>query len=426
MNRFFWPREIRHFLLPVRIFAPVLVLTALLSAGCSTDLAIEPEESQYSEAGLLLSTYAVSFAPTFVGRTSTQTIGLEYGDTVQARVHILLSANSVFRVSPDSLNLNKTTKSGTITVSFTPQSTDSVFHAYVYLITTNWTDTTHLTTDTVGVDSVKIAGKGENFYLDMEMVYIPSGSFVMGTDSAAVDSLYYDNRDELPAHEVHLSAFLIGRYEVTNIQYYEFWKEEGEDRTPADTSAIGRWPDVALSKPNFPVIGVSWEDAMAFCRWLSLRTGEHYTLPTEAQWEYVARGGQNRYYPWSLLEEEPVDSAEQAIPDEQRANVKRGGDGYTFTAPVNAFPEGASAFGPLNMAGNAMEWCLDHYDPEYYSSDQIWQDPQGSTDIEHQFYRVVRGGSYLTSLEQVHSANRSAVAPDNREIDIGFRVVRLP
>lgn len=412
--------------LTARMFAPVLVLIVLLSAACDTDLAIEPEESQYSEAGLLLSTYAVSFAPTFIGQTSTQTISLEYGDTVQARVHLILSDSSVFKISPDSLNLSKTTKTGTITVSFTPQSTDSVFHAYIYLVTTNWKDTTHLATDTVGVDSVKIAGTGENFYLDMEMVYIPSGSFVMGADSSSVDSIYYDNRDELPAHEVHLSAFLIGRYEVTNIQYYEFWKEEGAERTPADTSAIGKWPAVALAKPNFPVIGVSWEDAMAFCRWLSLRTGEHYTLPTEAQWEYAAGGGQSRLYPWSWLEEEPVDSAEQAIPTSQRANVKQGGDGYTFTAPVNAFLEGASAFGPLNMAGNASEWCLDHYDPDYYATDQVWQDPQGSTDIEHQFYRVVRGGSYLTGLDQARVANRSAVAPDNREIDIGFRVVRLP
>ena len=98
MNRLFRFLRIRHILFPARIIAPALVLTALLSVDCDTDLAIEPEESQYSEAGLLLSTYVVSFAPTFIGQTSTQTIGLEYGDTVQARVHMVLSDNSVFRV----------------------------------------------------------------------------------------------------------------------------------------------------------------------------------------------------------------------------------------------------------------------------------------------------------------------------------------
>ncbi|MCE5271071.1 SUMF1/EgtB/PvdO family nonheme iron enzyme [bacterium] len=426
MNLFERPVSSGHLRRSAGSVAGLFLLLALLSAGCNSDLAILPEESEYSAAGLKLSTYVISFAPTFIGQASTQTVQVQYGDTVQAKVHLVLSDTSVFRVSPDSLSLNRTTKTGSLTVTFTPTGIDSVCHTNLYLITTGWADTFHVAIDTVGIDSVRVAGAGQNFYLDLEMVFIPGGTFIMGSDSSAVDSIFYDNRDEIPAHEVHLSSFLIGRYEVTNMQYYEFWREEGDSRTPKDTSGIGAWPGVALSKPNFPVIGVSWEDAVAFCRWLSLRTGAHYTLPTEAQWEYVARGGGAREYPWSILEDEPVDSTELAIPLSMRANVKHGGDGYTFTAPVEAFPAGASAFGPLNMAGNAAEWCLDWYNPNYYATEQTWQDPQGSTDLENQFYRVVRGGSYLTEIDQTRTANRSAVAPDNREIDIGFRLVRLP
>ena len=246
----------------------------------------------------------------------------------------------------------------------------------------------------------------------------------MGLDSttAIADSADFD---EIGKHEVTLSDFFIASYEVTNIQYYEFWKEAGTDRTPKDTSAMGAWPDVALNKPNFPAVGVSWLDAVAFCNWLSLRTGERYTLPTEAQWEFVATGGRERKFPWSLLEGE-TDTTSAENPLTVYTNIRRGGDGYTFTAPVDAFPAGASAFGPLNMAGNVWEWCLDWYDPNYYGSQEIFVDPQGSTDPEHQTFRVIRGGSWLDDSHEARCTNRAALAPENREINTGFRVVRLP
>lgn len=406
--------------------APVIALLCVFAAGCDDELPIQPHESRFSEAGLLLSTYSINFDPTFLGRTSASQISVEYGDTLNVRVYLSLSDTSTFSVSPDSLLFTRVARTAKITVNYHPADTDTVHHAKLFLVTAGWADTFHVALDTLGQDSVSLAGTGASYFLDMEMIFIPGGTFVMGTDSASVDSVTSENRDEMPAHNVTLSDFFIGRYEVTNIQYYEFWQENSVGHTPADTAVMGRWPQVALDKPNFPVIGVSWYDALAFCNWLSLRTGERYTLPSEAQWEYVARGGADRLYPWSTPGAEPSDTSSQTVPQSLLANVREGGDGYTFTAPVDAFAAGASAFGPLNMAGNVAEWCLDWYDPEYYSRNEVWVDPGGPKDIEHSFFKVVRGGSWLQPITSARTNNRAAISPQNREINVGFRVVRLP
>jgi len=404
---------------PARFFRPAFFLLFLITA-CSTELPIEPEESLYSATGIKVSVSSINFDPTFIGRTSQRQVDIEYGDTLDMELLLSTSDSTVFSVSPDSVHFSKKKQNAAVTVTYKPRVPDSVNLGYLYLITYGWPDTLRILPDTLGVDSLRLAGVGRGYFLDMEMIFIPGGTFTMGQDSAAVGG-EFKYHDEWDAHQVTLSDFFIGRYEVTNIQYYEFWKEDSTRHTPRDTSVIGRWPNVALDSPNFPVIGVSWNDAAAFCQWLSLRTGERYTLPTEAQWEYVATGGDSmNIYPWSS------DTARANLSPAMLANTRLNGDGYTFTAPVDAFSAGASAFGPFNMAGNVWEWCLDWYDPEYYRQDMLWIDPQGSFDPENQLYKVIRGGSWLEDLDEARNTNRGALDPDNREINVGFRVVRLP
>ena len=437
-------------LLPVRLYRPAFFLAITLLAGCNSDLPITPEESKFSASGLSLSAPAVNFEPTFIGRSSSDTVSVEYGDTVDIVLHLHLSDTLHFTLvagkvkadfsSPDStvVSLSKKVRQLTLTLTYKPQVADQVDLAVLYLETFRWTDSLKTDREPVGVDSVRLAGVGLGYYLDLETIFIPGGVFPMGQDSVASGGSVAFH-DEWNEHQVTVSDFFIGRYEVTNLQYYEFWKEVNSGanpgdttilgHTPRDTSEIGKWPAVALDKPNFPVIGVSWYDALAFCDWLSLRTGERYTLPTEAQWEYVARGGQQREFPWSVTDDSTQAGTDSAGAALILVNVRRGNDGYTFTAPVEAFPSGASAFGPLNMAGNVWEWCFDWYDPDYYrsaDSSAVWVDPQGSTDPEHEIFKVIRGGSWLDDLVEARCTNRSAIAPVNREINVGFRVVRLP
>ena len=407
---------------PARLLRPAFFLVLLAALACSSDLPIEPEDSGFSEAGIKLDAEAVTFNPTVIGRRDTFQLKVEYGDTVNMVLLLSLSDSSHFTTTPDSFFFSKKNKILTVTLTYSPSEAEAPDLGYLYLLTYNFPDTITGLPDTLGVDSLRLSGIGSGKFLDLELMFVRGGRFSMGVDSVTA----WDDaarRDQWGEHEVTLSDFFIGRYEVTNLQYYEFWSEVKPEHTPDDTSLIGVWPQAALTHPNFPVVGVSWEDAAAFCRWLSLRTGESYTLPTEAQWEFVACGGADRQYPWSLVDGETPDSLDPG----PLANTRLGGDGFTFTAPVDAFIDGQSAFGPLNMAGNVWEWCLDWYDPDYYRANyESWIDPQGTRDPEHWVFKVVRGGGWSDDLSQATCDNRSALSPENREFDIGFRVVRNP
>ncbi len=158
---------------------------------------------------------------------------------------------------------------------------------------------------------------------DITMVYIPPGKFIMGAD------------DEKPPYEVDLDGYWIGKYEVTFAQYDKYCEETRSEK-PADRG----W-----GRENRPVINVSWDDAAAYCKWLSQKTGFKFELPTEAQWEKAACGNDRRKYPWGLQE-----------PDKNLAN-------FNFfinkTTPVGSYPSGASPYDLLDMAGNVWEWCSD-------------------------------------------------------------------
>ena len=219
------------------------------------------------------------------------------------------------------------------------------------------------------------------------MVQVPAGEFTIGSPPGQGDD------DEHPAHRVFISAFWLGKSEVTFAQFDAFCAENGRP-LPGDEG----W-----GRGSRPVINVTWEDADAYCRWLSQKSGRRFRLPSEAEWEKAAR----EKYPWG-----------RKSPDRTLVNMKGRDDGYEFTAPVGAFPPGASSYGILDMAGNVWEWTSDWYDAGYYRVSP-GRDPRGPAGGES---RSVRGGSWANGPELIRSANRSSEPPGSRLNVLGFRV----
>jgi formylglycine-generating enzyme required for sulfatase activity len=219
------------------------------------------------------------------------------------------------------------------------------------------------------------------------MVQVPAGEFTIGSPPGQGDD------DEHPAHRVFISAFWLGKSEVTFAQFDVFCADSGRP-LPADEG----W-----GRGSRPVIHVTWEDADAYCRWLSKKSGRRFRLPSEAEWEKAAR----ERYPWG-----------RKSPDRTLVNMKGRDDGYEFTAPVGAFPPGASSYGILDMAGNVWEWTSDWYDAGYYRASP-GRDPRGPVGGES---RSVRGGSWANGPELIRSANRSSERPGSRLNVLGFRV----
>ena len=212
------------------------------------------------------------------------------------------------------------------------------------------------------------------------MARIPAGAFVMGDNQG--------EPDESPEHRVELKTFWMDITEVTYL-LYEKCVAVGKCK-PAE-----KYPD--MTDPKQPVVGVSWDDAAAYCAYARKR------LPTEAEWEKAARGTDGRAYPWG-----------QTI-DCTKANYRECGVGHTL--PVGSYLEVASPYGMLDMAGNAWEWVADYYDPEYYPVSPP-QNPKGPDSGK---YRVARGGSWARPLYGMRSADRGAFKPETRSDDIGFR-----
>ena len=236
--------------------------------------------------------------------------------------------------------------------------------------------------------------------------------------------------DERPVHRVHVSEFFTGRFEVTNDEYARFVRATGH---PAP--AVGELPLVAsggrdalfkeLSMPyvwegqdpphgqgNHPVVLVRFEDAQAYCRWLSESIERVVRLPTEAEWEKAARGGvEGRRYPWG----DTVDASRCNYLDDPPAKRQRG------TRPTGTYP--ANAFGLCDVVGNVWEWVSDWYNSEYYGSGEV-NDPLGP---DHGSLRIVRGGAWVNDdVSMLRSAYRHTVPADTYAYSIGFRVVCTP
>jgi len=239
----------------------------------------------------------------------------------------------------------------------------------------------------------------------MEMVYVPEGSFEMGSSAG------YD--DEKPVHNVFLDAFFIDKYEVSNAQY-SICVKSGICNAPIDISSSTR--DVYYSKPgyaDYPVINVNWFEAKNYCDWVGGR------LPTEAEWEKAARGTDGRTYPWG----EEIDGSKANFCDNNCELEHKDisiNDGYADTAPVGSYPEGASPYGALDMAGNVWEWVADWFQEDYYSNSPV-SNPPGPTSGDN---KVLRGGRWGSKMEYLRAAFRKdGVKPSSLDPGIGFRCV---
>jgi sulfatase modifying factor 1 len=307
------------------------------------------------------------------------------------------------------------------------------------------------------------------------MVWIPGGEFVMGSAHAKAQ------RNEQPAHPVKVDGFWMDEHEVTNAEFRQFveatgyvttaekppdWEEMRKQLPPdtpkpaadklvagsmvfsptaaavplTDSAQWWKWvpgacwkhpegPDSTLDgRDDHPVVQVSWDDAVAYTKWAGKR------LPTEAEWEFAARGGlAGKKYPWG--DDPPAE-------DSQRANIWQGDfphknlklDGYDRTAPVKSYPK--NDYGLCDMAGNVWEWCSDWYRADAYvrrGGDAV-VNPQGPSESfdpnePREPRRVTRGGSFLCHVsycESYRPGARRGTAPDTGMSHIGFRCVRSP
>ena len=234
--------------------------------------------------------------------------------------------------------------------------------------------------------------------IGVEMLLVPTGRFTMGSTDSASQS------NEQPLTKVTLSCFYLSRFPITNVQFEAFDRVHVGKRAP--------WAD-----GRHPIIYVSWSEAEAFCKWLSSREGKTFRLPTEAEWEYAARGEDGRMFPWggSTAIGQFANFADSRT--SFRWRDPQIDDGFAETSPVGSYPRGASPFGIEDMAGNVFEWCLDSYEP-YKGRDAVNPLPSKSGRE-----RIYRGGSWKSRITSLRTTARAYNDPSYLSNDVGFRIV---
>ena len=245
---------------------------------------------------------------------------------------------------------------------------------------------------------------GEDFIetvygINMKMVYVEGGDFLMGGTSEQGGEA---ESDEKTIRRVTLNSYYIGAFEVTQGQWE---KVMGTSVTQQRNKVNSSWSLYGVG-PDYPMYYVSWEEAQAFCQELSRKTGKTYTLPTEAQWEYAARGGKKsegtKYSgSWSI-----------------DAVAWYDGNSASSTHPVGT--KRPNALGLYDMSGNVWEWCQD------WNGDYRTYDTQNPTGASSGSNRVLRGGSWCGSAGNCRVSNRNNNTPSNRNNNNGFRLVLLP
>ena len=245
------------------------------------------------------------------------------------------------------------------------------------------------------------------------MESIPAGEFQMGSNDLEADD------DEQPVHTVYIDAFFMDRYEVTNLEYQQFvlanprWQKDRIEARFDDGYYLDHWNgnDYPIGRANHPVIYVSWYAAVAYSNWVGKR------LPTEAEWEYAARGGRSgKKYPWG-----------SDVIRETNANYNRN-FGRALEGGVY-LPNGYRLY---DMAGNVWEWCLDEYDEDFYESSPRNNPLSGARTVDWvmnnftsvQTSRVVRGGSWVNDPKYLRVANRGRGTPTRTNNYYGFRCAR--
>jgi formylglycine-generating enzyme required for sulfatase activity len=222
-----------------------------------------------------------------------------------------------------------------------------------------------------------------------QIAVIPEGFFLMGSE--------HGQDNEQPCHQVWVDAFGIGKFPVTRREYGEFLM--ATQRTPPPF-----WSAPQFGDPEQPAVGVNWDDGIAYCRWLSAMAGQHYRLPTEAEWERAARGGrEGTSYPWG----------DQPPWEKFFAGANREGSG-----PARVGINEPNGYGLFDMSEGVHEWCTDWYAYDYYRVSPE-RNPQGPASG---WRRSSRGGSWRHRIQFSRCAARSSLPPSFRYADYGFRV----
>ena len=222
-----------------------------------------------------------------------------------------------------------------------------------------------------------------------EIVIIPGGSFLMGSDQG--------QENEQPVHRVWIDAFAIGKFPATNQEYKVYVEDKAAPAPPF-------WTEPMFAHPDKPVVGITWDDAAAYCRWLSERLEQSFRLPTEAEWERAARGQrEGALYPWG--DEPPWERPYPGF-DSETGGPKQVGVGE---------PNG---FGVYDMSEGVHEWCSDYFDYHYYRCAPE-KNPRGPTSGQR---RASRGGSWRHRIKFSRCAARSSLPPGFKYADYGFRV----
>lgn len=239
----------------------------------------------------------------------------------------------------------------------------------------------------------------------MRLMYVPAGSFIMGSDTG--------NPDETPVHAVSLDGYWMDRTEVTNAMYAKFLNMKGNQLEGGTVWLDLNEPLVWLSNENgswqvlpgredYPVVGVSWYGARAYCEW----TGR--ALPTESQWEYAAKGSEGFRFPWG---NKGLDCSYSQFSGCGNRPV-----------PAGSLSKGASPFGVFELAGNVAEWVNDRYAEDYYEQSPLYN-PMGPV---NGYYRVIRGGDWGSDYIALQTAHRTWAGADEQESNIGFRCALNP
>lgn len=223
-------------------------------------------------------------------------------------------------------------------------------------------------------------------------IYVEGGSFYMGSNEQV---------DENPIHKVTVSSFKITKYPITVGQYYYFCKETG--RSMPDSPDGQGWK----AYEDHPMEYVTYYDAIAYTKWLTRKTGTYSRLPTEAEWEYAAQGGQKS-----------KGNTQYSGSNDIRDVAWYKNNSSQITSPVGI--KVANKLGINDMSGNVWEWCSDWYERNYYT-DSLKKNPKGPNSGKK---KVARGGSYNSGASDCRVSRRWAFTPTKKFTNLGFRVVQ--